>query len=62
VYPVIAPIWPSGQINGADCNYLPNKTFPEGGQIVINPNETCECMRPVPVQETTWGQIKSLYQ
>ncbi len=63
VYPVIAPIWPDGNILASDCTQpMSNRIYPEGGQIVINPNETCECVRPVPVQETTWGQIKSLYQ
>jgi hypothetical protein len=28
---------------------------------VINPDPTCGCMSPLPVEETTWGGIKALY-
>jgi hypothetical protein len=33
----------------------------EGGYAVINPDLSCPCVQPLPVQETTWGQIKALY-
>lgn len=38
-----------------------------GGEIVINPDQSCMCelplpQLPLPTQETSWGQIKSLYQ
>jgi hypothetical protein len=31
-----------------------------GGDVVINPIEGCFC--DIPVEETSWGQIKSLYK
>ena len=34
--------------------------YPAGGIVYINPDLTCQCS--VPVHETTWGQIKSLYR
>jgi hypothetical protein len=44
-----------------DCNYpdfnLVNAT---GGDVVVNPDASCHC--DIPVHETTWGQVKALYQ
>ena len=37
-----------------------DRYFPPGGAGVVNNDGTCDCS--VPVQETTWGGIKSLYQ
>jgi hypothetical protein len=31
-----------------------------GGQLIVNPAPGCQCS--VPVEETTWGQVKALYQ
>jgi hypothetical protein len=43
----------------ADCAYLvwPG---PMGGQGIINSNPTCNC--DVPNEDTTWGQVKALYE
>jgi hypothetical protein len=60
-YPVLAdPRLPSGKIEALDC--AQNIVYPEGGRGIINPDATCLCTFPVPVEETTWGQIKSLYR
>jgi hypothetical protein len=60
-YPVLPdPRLPSGKIEAFDCGQ--NIVYPEGGRGIINPNATCLCTFPVPVEETTWGQIKALYQ
>jgi len=34
----------------------------EAGTSYINGDHTCPCIWPVPVQEKTWGGIKSLYR
>ena len=34
--------------------------YPTGGRAIINPDPTCDCS--VPVEETTWGHIKALYE
>jgi hypothetical protein len=48
----------SGQIEGVDC--AANKTFPTGGAAYVNGDGSCPCN--VPVEETTWGGVKALYQ
>jgi hypothetical protein len=49
----------TGLIEGVDC--AQTKTFPTGGQAIVNPVlPDCDC--DTPVEETTWGGIKSLYQ
>jgi hypothetical protein len=50
----------SGEIEGVDCSTPEQKTFPTGGQGIINGDGSCFC--DTPVEETTWGGIKSLYQ
>ncbi len=48
----------------ADCELPPagpNKHPIQGTRFMVNPDETCRCVLPVPVRESTWGQIKSLY-
>jgi hypothetical protein len=43
-----------------DCN---NQLVPaQGYTSYINNDGTCSCISPIPVQETTWGQVKALYQ
>ena len=42
-----------------DCADPPNAQVASGGRMHVNPNAWCNCT--VPVWETTWGQIKSLY-
>jgi hypothetical protein len=44
----------------ADCAIPPILWPATGGDVVVNPDPTCMC--DIPVQETTWGQIKALYQ
>ena len=53
------PIAPTGTIEIADCQVPPTKLVGTGGQLVVNPDGTCECANPV--EETSWGKIKSLY-
>ena len=48
----------SGEIEGVDC--AANKTFPTGGGGYVNGDGTCNC--DIPVEETTWGGVKALYQ
>jgi hypothetical protein len=40
-----------------DC--ADNRYFPPGGSGIVNPDGTCQC--DVPVEDTTWGGIKALY-
>lgn len=47
----------SGQIEAVDCASF--KVFPTGGAGIVNPDGTCDCSTPV--QETTWGGVKALY-
>ena len=54
----------TGMVEIVDCLQPPNGpnkiTLQKGGQARVNPDGTCQCN--VPVQETTWGGIKALYQ
>jgi hypothetical protein len=52
------PGTPSGKIKAADCSE--EIFYPTGGLAYINPDPTCQCS--VPVSETTWGKVKSLYR
>lgn len=50
----------TGEVEFADCSPFPVRTsVPQAGQARLNPDGTCSCN--VPVEETTWGGIKSLY-
>ena len=40
-----------------DC--ADGRTFPPGGSGIVNPTVDCDC--DVPVEDTTWGGIKALY-
>jgi hypothetical protein len=31
------------------------------GRVTVNPDETCPCGVPVPVEETSWGRVQALY-
>jgi hypothetical protein len=59
-----APNAVTGQVEGSDCNET--VVVVSGRQTPVNPDDTCECInlscQPVPVEETTWGGIKALYQ
>jgi hypothetical protein len=50
------PVAVTGRIEAFDCDS--NKIYPMGYAATVNPDGVC----PVPVQETTWGKVKSLYQ
>jgi hypothetical protein len=43
-----------------DCDPIPNCLVAIGGSLVINPTDDSVC--DVPVEETSWGQIKSFYK
>jgi len=61
LYPLLphpAP-WAEGKVQVVDCNF--NMVPAVGLVSTINGNETCPCGYPVPVEETTWGQVKALY-
>jgi len=47
----------SGNIEAVDCESF--KVFPTGGAGIVNSDGTCDCSTPV--QETTWGGVKALY-
>ena len=47
----------SGEIEAVDCDTF--KVFPTGGSGIVNPDVDCNCTTPV--QETTWGGVKALY-
>jgi hypothetical protein len=49
-----------GKIEAVDCSNPPQKIFPTGGRGIVNQNQSCMCT--IPVEETTWGQIKAQYQ
>jgi hypothetical protein len=54
-----APDEPSGEIRVLDCES--NVVYGTGGRAIANPDGTCMCNFPVPVEQTTWGGIKALY-
>jgi hypothetical protein len=56
---VPAPDAPSGTIETVDC--ADHKLVGNGSLFTINPDGTCVCGEVVPVQESSWGKIKSLY-
>ena len=47
----------------ADCGSWDTmaKHVVQGGKLFVNPDGSCPCFLAVPVRESTWGQIKSLY-
>jgi hypothetical protein len=47
-------------IEPMDCSFTSHS--PVGGNLFVNPNESCPCEEPVPVQATTWGRVKALYR
>jgi hypothetical protein len=47
---------------GVDCSPNPRLIGINPGTSYINGDHTCPCIWPVPVQEKTWGGIKSLYR
>ena len=53
------PRLPSNKIEGADCNFA--LTFPSGLSHPFNPDQQCACNNIVPTHQSTWGQVKSLW-
>ena len=50
-----------GEIYVVDCTPgVPQLLIGTGGELIVNPNPTCEC--DVPVEDTTWGQVKALFE
>ena len=57
-YPILPhPAATSGVVEGVDCAFQP--TFPTAGVGILNGDQSCLC--DVPNQDTTWGQVKSLF-
>ena len=56
------PLAPSGNIEVVDCAVPAAKSFGTGGQFIINPDPSTGCTCAWPVQESTWGGVKALYQ
>ena len=48
-----------GQVEVVDCQFA--SRIATGLTGTVNGNVTCPCGYPVPVEETTWGRVKSLY-
>ena len=48
----------SGEIEVSDCDY--NVIFATGYHAIFNPTGACSCS--VPNEDTTWGQVKALYE
>jgi hypothetical protein len=42
------------------CDYIV-EIITNLGEVVVNPTETCTCDILVPVEETSWGRVKALY-
>jgi len=59
-YPVIAhPMNANHRIEASDCDL--NLILPAGHTAMVNPDGTCMC-EVVPVQDTTWGGVKALFE
>ena len=57
-YPILPdPVVTSGKIEVVDCNN--NLLFASGGEGIVNADGSCQC--DVPVEDSTWGQVKALY-
>jgi hypothetical protein len=50
-----------GEVYVVDCNTTnPGLMKGTGGELIIRPDETCHC--DVPAEDTTWGQVKALFE
>jgi len=58
MYPV-RPHTLANVVYAVDCSF--NLQTAAGLTATVNGNATCPCGFPVPVEETTWGKVKSLY-
>jgi len=54
------PAVATGTIEVFDCNQF--RLVGGGGLMYVNPDGSCDCGEVVPVEDTSWGQIKALYQ
>ena len=54
------PAGVSPGIYSVDCGIPGNIVPATGGRLIVNPQAGCYCN--VPAEDTSWGQIKSLYQ
>jgi hypothetical protein len=57
-YPVLPDPREPAAILCADCQFEIEPIY--GGGAVINPNSSCDCT--IPVDDSNWGRIKSLYR
>jgi len=59
-YPVLPSVYYQSVVT-IDCKN-PAEPLPIlGGSVVINEDASCPCERPVALESTTWGRVKSLY-
>ena len=60
-YPVLPdPYAPQNEVLVVECD---NEVVAAGGLVgIVNGNASCPCGYPVAVEETTWGNVKALYQ
>ncbi len=56
-----APHVQAAEIRVTNCDTITFRAA-TGRRAIINGNASCPCVQPVPVSETTWGKVKSLYQ
>ena len=54
------PAVATGTIEVFDCNHF--RLVGGGGLMYVNPDGSCDCGEVVPAEDTSWGQIKALYQ
>ena len=52
----------TGEIEGVDCGTPRVKTFPNASFMSFNTDGSCVCGEIVPVEETSWGKLKALYE
>ncbi|NIM20510.1 MAG: hypothetical protein GTO51_09815 [Candidatus Latescibacteria bacterium] len=56
--PVADPL----EILVVDCQMPPNLLVAPGSDAWINDDGNCPCPQPDPIEDTSWGKIKSLYR
>ena len=54
------PAAPSGGIEGVNCADV--KVQPNGSFLSFNDDGSCQCGEIVPVEATSWGRLKALYE
>jgi hypothetical protein len=56
------PAAPAPGLWTVDCTMpFPSKSVAQGGKLYVNADGSCPCLSPVPVRESSWGQIKAMY-